>query len=236
MGHCAQMGSAVLGVSAHALVAPQAQVHPGGHGQSPASLHPQAPLPRHAAPVESPAQLAQMPDAPHAVWVVPGTHVVPSQHPPLHGWPGEHVVEQVPVETSQAWPVGQPVGPEQPESAVGPSAVEPSLSEASPPASPDAESASAPPSIVASAATSPTVPSIGGAVVPESDDAAPPSAPLSSSGVACGEHAMSARARTSQTSRPVASIGLYFATVTHCPAPLHSSGAQHWVELEHDPH
>jgi hypothetical protein len=50
------------------------------------------------------------PPVPHAPMDVPRAQVVPLQHPPLQADVGEQAVVHSPVETSQAWPLGQSLG------------------------------------------------------------------------------------------------------------------------------
>jgi hypothetical protein len=72
-------------------------------GQSVATVHPHFPLARHESPEAPPTHDTHAsPVEPHAACVLPVAHVVPSQHPPLHGWVAEHVVVQAPVVVSHA--------------------------------------------------------------------------------------------------------------------------------------
>jgi hypothetical protein len=75
-------------------------------GQSLALSQPQEPLARHALPDVSPRHEAHMALRPHAEGLVPGTHIVPSQQPPLHACVDEHAVVHAPVVVSHASPVG----------------------------------------------------------------------------------------------------------------------------------
>ena len=61
-------------------------------------------------------ELHKAPVEPHAVAVVPVTHFVPSQHPPLQVSPPAQLVPHVPEGGSQASPVGQLAEDMQPES------------------------------------------------------------------------------------------------------------------------
>jgi hypothetical protein len=90
----------------HVCVAEQAVVHAWvteSHalllGQSAAVLQPHAPPPlvaTHAPPSGLPLHIAHAPPcAPHAPAMVPATHVVPLQQPPLHGWLALQVVTQL---------------------------------------------------------------------------------------------------------------------------------------------
>src|SRR5580692_9121272 len=76
----------------------------------PAGPHVHAP----SAQVEpGPVQDAPIPPpVPHAPIDVPRAHVAPLQHPPLQADVEEQAVVHSPVETSQAWPLGQSLGAE----------------------------------------------------------------------------------------------------------------------------
>ena len=52
--------------------------------------------------VPAPHEVQANPLVPHADDVLPATHVLPLQHPPLHASSVEHVVEHIPVSGSQA--------------------------------------------------------------------------------------------------------------------------------------
>jgi hypothetical protein len=76
-------------------------------GQSDDVLHPQVSFDRHTGVL--PEQIAQVPLVPHAPFVVPPTHVVPLQQPPLQGAVAEHVVTHAWVVVSHAIPEPQSV-------------------------------------------------------------------------------------------------------------------------------
>jgi hypothetical protein len=99
--------------------------HASSVGQSVGPAHPHVPLDRHATPDGLPAHDEHaVPEAPHAVIAMPGTHMPASQQPPLHGWLDEQVVVQSRVFMSQASPIGQSAGEAHPAS-IGPVSVGP---------------------------------------------------------------------------------------------------------------
>lgn len=77
--------------------------HASSVGQSVATVQPHLPLDRHESPELPPTHETQAaPVSPHAACVLPVAHVVPLQHPPLHGWVAEQVVVHAPVVVSHA--------------------------------------------------------------------------------------------------------------------------------------
>jgi hypothetical protein len=75
--------------------------------QSDSVLQPQVPLLRHAEPLLPVQSLHFPPGVPQASEAVPGWHVVPLQHPPLHVKPPAQLFPHRPVAVSQASPFGQ---------------------------------------------------------------------------------------------------------------------------------
>ena len=139
--------------------------------QSLALVQPQTLVPvmsRHAEPALLPAQLPQLacPSA-HAVDVVPGAHMPPSQQPPLHGCVALHAVVQVPLVVSHDCPPGQSLGPAQLAATPPPSPTLP------PPRSPTPASAAA---AIASVMVSQLLASVRAALIAEPSARPPPSA------------------------------------------------------------
>ncbi len=106
-------------VELHAVVHAWVESHASPSGQSLADWHPQTPVAAlQVAPASPVTQFLQtVPAAPHALADWLGAHTAPLQHVPLHSCDAEHAVVQVPFETSQANPAGQPLGPVHPASA-----------------------------------------------------------------------------------------------------------------------
>jgi hypothetical protein len=91
-------------------------LHACSTGQSLEVLQPHDELAAmHAWPTAALVQSMQvMPEAPHAVVVLPAAQVPPLQQAPLHGWLAEHEVMQVLVVVLHDEPAGQSLGPLQP--------------------------------------------------------------------------------------------------------------------------